>query len=280
MEGQCPLNHNSRGNMKSKTKINFHLIVFTVIFSIMLLISGSMITRMQQYKKDLVNTIEQRKRNDARMALRDSIERFDKAVKSGIVNPNDINSVANWARDNFAGLRNGSSTSDGFIIELGSEQFVDDQSTDCQKPEFSNGRYMKDEAKMHKDPKLAEQMLNKMRVGIATKYGDNYSWNFDGNPEWLEWDIYPPDSILGLNDEPKTIKGIKNHNYKKYLFVLGTQSDEILGSYGDVFKQIDRVINLFYIVLFLSLTSMIYKLFYLVYIELHYKPKHCTEGKN
>lgn len=267
---------NIKERRNPKRKINAILICYTLIFSFMLTVSGLLITSIQNYKTNLIKNIEEQKREDARILLRDAVNRFDRAIVLGQVDSNNIDSVAKWSYNNFSGLRNGSATSDGFIIELGSEQFVDDQSLDCQKPEFkSNGRYMKDEAAMHKDPKLAELILNKMRIGVSTKHNDNYYWNFDGSPEWLEWTIYPPNITIGLNDEPKTIRGIKNPNYKRYLFVLGTQQDEILKQYQNTFNMIDNITKLIYLLLFTSLVSLTIKMFYLVYIELHYKPNNC-----
>lgn len=260
-------------NNNTHKKIYHTLIYFIIIFSTLLIVGSLLVIKVNNEDILLKTNIERNKRNEARMALKDVTTRFQQDIKNGRVDPNDIKSVSKWAEQNFAGLRNGTKTSDGFIIELSSEMFVYDGSPDCSKNiDIDKGRYMKDEAVMHKDPKKAEIALNQMRLGINTIAGDNFYWNFDGKPEWLEWLNVPEEPLLGIDDQPRTIRGIKNPNFKKYLFVLGTQSDEAFEPYKGVFDRMQDITNYIYILLGLSFFLIIFSLFRLVYIEFHKCP--------
>lgn len=54
--------------------------------------------------------------------------------------------VEEWSKDNLANVLNGGPTCDGFMVNLGNENFFWDGSHDIAKPEFiSKGRFLKDE---------------------------------------------------------------------------------------------------------------------------------------
>ncbi|MCX7871593.1 MAG: hypothetical protein N2485_08550, partial [bacterium] len=139
-------------------------------------------------------------------------------------------------------------------------------SPDCAKPEFLvNGRYMKDEAQMHKNPSLALKMLDEMRKMYSTIYENyNYYWEFDNSPELLEWIIIPNDKF-GFNEEPYTNGGIKNSKYVSYILVLGTQKDEIMMPYQEIFKNFDNIIFISRIIIIIYFIALIMSLLMIIW---------------
>lgn len=258
-------------------KINIIFIIASLIFSMLLLISGVLLKDITTYKQNLQQSIEASKRQSSRYLLKDVIDRLDIAVKMGYVDPNNSNSIAQWSAINFSGLRNGTDTSNGFVIliEGDTARIIEDSSVDCANntdgtPIINTEkqqRLIDNEPIKHKDPTLAKYVYSKIKLAQDTTLYDNYTWNFDGSPEWLEWAVFPTNISLGVNNEPRTIAGYANSNYKKYIFVLGTQSDEVFSRFTKAFNQINEMIKLIYAVLFIFLIFIISGLFYLVYLE-------------
>jgi len=259
-------------------KLNIVLILICAVFMGTLLLAGYSINIIKSYKSNLKTTIEQRKRADARLLLKDVIDRFDYAVNTKQVDPSSIKSVSNWAAYNFSGLRNGGATSDGFIIELGTEQYISDSSV-SYKVLVNESRTMKSEIPNHTRPDLATKAFDKMRLGLNTTYGDNVTWNYNGSNEWLEWAVYPTAISIGINDEPRTLNGEKNDKYRKYIFILRTEEKEIYTPYQYIFDGTDYLIHIIYILLVVLLVFIIGTLFYVAYREYHIKWRNTNNKK-
>lgn len=217
-----------------------NLIVFLICAGIILLGLG-VIKGFNSIESNLPKIIEKTWRVQARRTLNDVRDNFNMDVKSGVINPSDELSIQNWSKRNIAGIINGGPTGDIFVINLGNEKFLWDGSPDCARPEFiTNGRYMKDESVLHKDKTQAEKMIEMMKLANDTHEGDDYWWNFDGSPEYLEWVVVPAGK-LGFGDEPSTNGGIKNLKYSKILIQLGTQKDEVEAPYRYIFENINKL---------------------------------------
>ena len=184
-------------------------------------------------------------RQQAKRTLQTMTCQFDLDLTNGAVDANDNMSLQNWAKRNLADVRNGGPTSDGFMIRIYYEngklvgKFIWDGSPDCAKPSFIlNDRYLTDEPEMHVDSKQAQYICDQMLLGQSTLNTNNdYWWNFDGSPEFLEWDVRPV-GTSGFYEEPPTIGGINNEKYNKILICLGTQTDEINKPFNETFETI------------------------------------------
>ena len=219
-------------------------------------------------KANMKANIEQEWRQQAKRTLQNVQDQFMYDINHGLVDPSDELSLQDWAKRNISGVLNGGQTGDMFMINLGDEKFLWDASVDCAKPEFiTNGRYMKDEAVLHQDSDKARKILDKMRLAQSTlNTQDNYSWNFDGSPEYLEWTVIPPGS-LGFNSEPMTIGGVKNVKYSKILIALGTQQDEVESTFQKEFESIDAMIDKVQIFSMISITICAFNMMIYVYLS-------------
>lgn len=236
--------------------------------------SGSRaIENIKENQSNLRYSIEQHWRANSRQILKDSINIFEGDVEKGVVDPNNMRSVGEWATLNFSGIRNGGPTSDGWVGEIGNAIFIDDQSPDCQV-ELIDGvvRTFDQEPQMHEDPALAKEIMDRILVGVPTTHGDSYYWNFDGSPEWIEFTYYP--EKIGVHDEPRTINGIKNPKYIQYVFFMGAQQDEIFKRYEDIFKTQEDTIQLLYIVMVGSFTMSVLFLLSVIFIK-PFKKRRC-----
>lgn len=245
-------------------KLNIlNIVVFTII-GIILFTGSRAIYTIETSVDILKSQLEQHWREQARNTLDDVINQFDNDSTNGLIDLYDNASIGSWTNIHFSGIRNGGPTSDGWVAELASEEFIDDQSEDCSRDEFEiNGRFFKDEAIMHVDPELAEKVLNRIRSGEPTKYGENIWWNFDGEPEWIEFKFYP--IKRGLGGEPRTIGGIKNESFRRFVFVLGTQSDEIYAPYKSYILRQESIIKYLYILITTSFISSIIFMFVVIF---------------
>lgn len=239
-------------------------IINLVLFSIVILITfiGSRVLKDLDTTNDNIKTsTEQAWRSQARTTLNGLKDKLLVDVKDGKVDPKDNVQLQEWCTENLADIRNGGPTSDGFMVDMSNEQFILDGSNDCAKEEFiTNGRYLKDEAALHQDPVLANEMINVMRKEFDTQAGDNYYWQFDDSPELLEWVIVPK-SMLGFENEPSTKGGIKNEKYKVVLIELGTQTDEVMKPYDEIIQSVSNTKNQIYIVIGLALVISIIGMF-------------------
>lgn len=227
--------------------------IIVMFICICIIFAGTTITKnLQETKANIKSNIEKEWRQQAKRTLLNIQEQFMYDIDNKIVDPANELSLQQWAKRNISGVLNGGPTGDTFMINLGNEKFIWDGSPDCAKPEFiENGRFMKDEPKLHQDQERAEFILSKMRLAQSTiNTNEEYWWNFDGSPEYLEWIVIPP-GTLGFNTEPITINGVKNANYSKILIALGTQEDEIESTFEKDFQAIDE--NIYYIKIFMCL---------------------------
>ena len=264
---------------KKVTKVNTILVIVSIIFISVLLLAGYSIDRVSNFRSDFSNSIEQQKRSDARILLKDVVSRFDNAINEGSVDPSSTTSVNKWATYNFNGLRNGSSTSDGFILELGEETYVSDSSISSYNITYSgSSKKVSDVLEYNGDSKELQSIFDRMNLGIDTSYNENISCTINGQKEWLEWADYPTTISVGVNGEPQTEWGLKNPNYKKYVFVLRTKEDEIFKPYQTIFYTLSYVVTIIYILLVALLFFIICIMFYIVYTE--YNLKWCSRSKD
>lgn len=257
-------------NMLNKNRIINNIInavVFCICLSIVAL--GSNITNnLENSKASIKANIEKEWRQQAKRTLANIQDNLMYDMNHGVVDPLNEYSLQNWAKRNLSGVLNGGQTGDAFMINLGDEQFIWDGSPDCAKPEFiTNGRYMKDEADMHYDKEQARIILDKIRLAQSTlNTEDNYWWNFDGNPEYLEWIVIPP-GTLGFDYESYTVGGVKNPNYNKILIALGTQQDEIESTFSNDFTTIDKTINEVHIFIVASILICFFNMVIYIYLN-------------
>lgn len=121
------------------------------------------------------------------------------------------------------------------------EKFIIDGSPDCARKEFIiRGRFLSDEAQLHRVPSYAEKAIVEMRKIYDTDHTSKIIWKFDDADEWLEWKFVPT-GLLGFSEEPATVTGYESLFYKKIIIVMGTQSDEILSRYSKIFDALAGV---------------------------------------
>lgn len=251
---------------KKKCKINVMLVIFSLLYSICLILGGSILEGLNNYDTNLKISIEQSSRSSARLLLQDMVNRFDYAVGHNSLNPDDEKQVAAWCKINFAGIRNGSNMSDGFVIDLKNEQIIEDTNIDISKTD-SVARGFTEEIALHHNDKEAKKIIDKIRSTNDTVSGENYSWMAGDSDsiEWLEWKVYPVNRI-GMEDY-ETSTGIHKDDCKKYVFVLGTHKNEIFTPYVSTFMSITIIQRLIYSLLVISLVTMISFILYATYTE-------------
>lgn len=255
-----------------KNKYTKHLLnIFAFVLCISISVVGSYcVSTINKTKAEAKENLEIQQRQQARRTLSYLRDMLIRDIKEDEVDVKNKSQVQTWFRDHVSGVLNGGDSGDVFVIELGSEQFIWDGSPDCAKDEFlTNGRFMKDESQYHQRPDLAVKALDKMRLGIDTKEGDNNYWQFDDGKEYLEWVVIPVDK-LGFDNEPYTIGGIKNPNYNKILIQLGTQEDEAMKPHLKTFKEMEYLSSAI-LLLALSTTS---SLFVFMTVYLYSTQKH------
>lgn len=239
--------------------------------AILLIISGYVLKETSTMEDTLAKSTEEVWRAQARRTLDSLRDRLNKEVVSGRIDYDDDLQLQEWAKENLNDVSNGGPTSDGFMIELGSEKFIWDGSPDCARPSFvTEGRFMDDEAPLHNIPEQAEKMIEQMRQGRDTVHGDNFYWNFDDSPELLEWVIVPR-SGMGFNNEYPVIGGIKNPNYRSILIQLGTQTDEVMKPYQPLIKQMKSISIAIYGILILLFCFVVFSMFVFLF-----KKEECT----
>ena len=220
------------------SRIAINIFAFILCLSISM-VGLSSVTGISNTKVDIKENIEIQQRQQARRTLNYLRDMLIRDIKEDEVDVKNKTQLQEWFKDHVSGVLNGGDTGDVFVIELGSEEFIWDGSPDCAKDEFtSNGRFIKNESQYHKRPDLAVKALEKMKLGIDTKEGDNNYWQFDDSKEYLEWIVIPADK-LGFDSEPYTIGGIKNPEYNKILIQLGTQEDEVMKIHNKTFEELD-----------------------------------------
>lgn len=228
-----------------KRKTTQHLLnIIVFALCLVMVVTGYKITLdVGNIQNNIQNTIIQTWREQARRTLLDLKEQFITGVNDGTIDIDNDPSINHWSSINLAGIRNGGNTSDGFLIKMPQELFEWDGSADCAKPEFLiHGRYLKDEAVLHQRPDLAMNIINEMRKLYDTKSGDNRYWQFDDSKEHLEWIIIPKET-KGFDNEPLTIGGAINPNYRAFIMVLGTQEDEIMQPYEAQLNKLTNIQN-------------------------------------
>lgn len=258
---------------KNRYTQNFVNIV-AMFICICIIFSGvTIIGKLQTIKENIRSNNETEWRQQAKRTLQSVTSQLDSDLTNKLVDANDNISLQSWAKRNISSLRNGGPTGDAFMIRMYYEngqlvgKFIWDGSPDCAKPSFiTNGRYLSDEPKMHYDQIQAQFICGQMLLGQSTlNTNNNYFWNFDGNPEYLEWDVRPI-GALGFYEEPPTIGGVNNEKYNKILICLGTQQDEVESTFTPTIKDIDETIFYTEIFIILSIIACIYNMILYVYL--------------
>lgn len=264
-----------------KLKIFIILGILSIVFMSLLFSAGYVISIIQNYQTEFKSSIEQQKRADARLLLRDVIDRFDHSIKTKQVDPSSIESVSNWATYNFDGLRNGSIHSNGFILELGTEKYISSNNTIYQAIISNKSDKLSTDILFNNNiSKISKDAYERIKVGLSSTDTDNVSLKENLKIEWLEWAVYPTAISIGVNDEPKTIDGVRNSHYRKYVFLLKTDQSEVYKSYESVLKTLSFLIKCIYGLLILGFVFLVSIMFFLVYIEFHKKTGQIKNDKS
>lgn len=250
---------------RKRRKINIILITGVILYSVLLFLSTIILGYMNDFNSNLKKTLEQSWRQQARMTLNDVINKLDYEVKQGTIDPNNIEQVAKWCKINYSGIRNGGDLSDGFVVELYSERIIEDKLIDASKDD-SCIKYL-DEIQIDNNDYVVQiqSVVDKIKLSVDSGYGDNNYWISNNVEEWLEWKIYPMNTLGddGYLTKDDTISSKNN----KYVFVLGTNSDEIYSYYNNIFITIEMVNNIVSIILAVALASLISFILYTTYTE-------------
>lgn len=261
--------------MSNRKSIQYAITIFITIICMAFAFIGNITLESQKTNRaNLPKNIESEWRQQAKFTLSDTTNRFNSDVTNKLVDPNDNFSLQNWAKRNVAGILNGGHTGDGFMVRIYYEngklvgKFIWDGSPDCARDSFiTDGRYLTDEPKLHHDPVQAQYIVDQMLLGQSTLNANRrYSWNFDGSPEYLEWDVIPS-GVLGFSEEPLTLGGVNNEKFNKILICLGTQEDEVQSTFIDQFKTLDESIYWTSIVVYGSIIMCLFNLIIYIYLN-------------
>lgn len=129
-------------------------------------------------------------------------------------------------------------TGDIFAVNLKSKEFVFDPSVDCY---VDGGKKMTadDECKLHQengDPIACVEAIKIMSQGYDSYPGLDTTWNYDGSPEYLEWIIFPSES-LGVGGVMRN----GQQESEQILIAIGIQEDELFQSFK-IFEMLLRIV--------------------------------------
>lgn len=119
----------------------------TVMLMVMIVFSSLMTIAYLETRESHIrfrSNYEELARSNARSILQVLKGQLLDSIKSGEVDPYSDESLSKWASKYLDQIRNLTENSDGFMIELGSERFIFDGSTNCMK-KLSGIRTMRDE---------------------------------------------------------------------------------------------------------------------------------------
>lgn len=259
---------------KKTIKINLILGVMCVLYSVSLFLCSNLLNGLESFNSNLKTSIEQSWRQQARLTLSNVIDRFSYAIEHDKLDANNIEEVAEWCKINYQGITNGSQSSDGFVVELNSNNLIISGHLIDISKEDSIKKYLKLEnidIKDRSDTELIKNVINNIEKFLDTKYNDNNYWINNGKEEWIEWKIYPT-SILG-KDDYINIDGNETSLFNKYVFVLRTNANDIYSYYTNIIHNIDMYINIVHYALVISLIFIIVFIFYITYNEFNSKNK-------
>ena len=253
-------------------KMNLSIALSTLFILVLIITSGVIVTRVNGLEEKIKTTNEQMWRAQARSTLLYLKNNFVKDISEKRFNPMDDYDVQLWGENRLLGLKNGSPSSDAFVVEMGKEKFLYDGSTNCASDFIINEKFIKDNYAQHFNPRAATIAYDEMRKGYDTIYGSNNFWYFTENKEWLEW-IFIPHPQVGLDGIASTIGGIKNKNFRNIMIQLGTQSDEVEKPWSDVLKELnDLKLMLYIICTVVIILSFIFGIFFIIKVK---NLEHC-----
>lgn len=252
--------------ISTKKKVFLNLINFLIFGSLIFLImfSTSITETSMGHIEDRNLILENVWREQARISLLDIKEQFLLDLANGMVDSADDDSLYQWAETRLSGRRVSGPGGDAFIISFPNEKIIWDNSLDTVQEQ---NRYLGSSLHLHEDPNLAKSVYSEMRKLYITTPSSKQSWNFDGNPEFLEWTVVPTERS-GFNNEPKFVNGQINPDYKVLLIGYGLQKDEITDDFKLIDKDIEMQIKkLTLLNYFLTFGGIIF-VFWFFYLEL------------
>ena len=235
--------------MKTSTRVKFNLIniiVFTIC-GIIVFIGNGIINDIDNNSINLKNRIEQHWRQQARYHISSIISQLDEDYHNDIVDLYDNESLYKWSSLRFNGIRNGSPSSDGWIAELGTEEFIYNQDIEDIDNDII---YFNDKISNSVNSSI-EPVFNRIRLGIPSQYGENIQLDNNGGKTWIEFAYYPINN--GLKGESYIVRGKKNENYRRIVVVVETKSHEIYKNYESYFIEQDKIIGNTYITIIASI---------------------------
>ena len=145
--------------------------------------------------------------NQARQQARDNLKQI-KFCYVSLIKTRTFNEAANICT---AKVRIGTS-GDVYILNMETKEFVFENSDDVPSNMFftkeSVGEYFYSWTS-------GELALNKMLLGKNSTIFDKVSYQFNEEPEWLEW-IYLPDDVKGLEDRLIAVQGVQAEEIREY----------------------------------------------------------------
>ena len=204
--------------------------------------------------------IEQQWREQARTTLQSLKIMLLHEIEEGEISPYNEQQIKGWAAIHLSNVRNGGPTGDSFLVDMSNEKILWNHSPDMNQQEKSPYLYLTDALQVFQDPSSGQLVFSEMRKLYSTNSQNNNTWNFDENPEFLEWVMIPTDG-LGFKSEPFVEDGEKNPKYKGFLLALGTQKDEIMAPFAILDEQCKENKNylfIFNICLFILGVSFIF----------------------
>lgn len=249
----------------SKIRIRLNIINIAIFTLVALIIySGSaVISRTRDNIDTLEYTIEQHWRQQARLSINHTIKVFDSDIHEGLVDPYNNNSVSKWADTNFNKLYNGSGITNNWIGELGSGKILDNNTSKLVIKSDDTSKIFADKYTNYDNSDNIIKIIEKIKSGTPTDYNDNIWCSIDGMPEWIEYSYYP--IYTGLDGAHEIIDGEKNENYRRFVFVLGTKSSEVLKHYSGIINKQKNIILFIYITIILSFISSIIFMFIILF---------------
>lgn len=249
-------------------KMNASIALATMLILVLIGTSAVTIQAITELKAKILDINEQVWRAQSRSTLTYLKNNFLRDANAKRFDPQSDYDVQLWGENRLLGLKNGSPSSDSFIIEIGRGKFLYDASADCATSDSTmKEKFIEDNYDQHTYPELAKAAYIEMRKGYDTKYGDNNYWSFNSNREWLEW-ILIPNPQIGLKGESPTLGGIKNEKFRNILIQLGTQSNEVEKPWKDVIRELDNLrIMLYIICTTVIILSFLFGIYFIIRIK-------------
>jgi hypothetical protein len=117
----------------------------------------------------------------------------------------------------------------------------------------------------YNNPSEVQSTLNAMYQGSVSGNNDNYTWTSHGNENYyIEWTTVPLESTIGLNDQPKTIKGKINPKYERIIIVTAIDSEYVQKPFNSQFDQFSVLQNIVHTAIIIFVAASLVLMLYLV----------------